>query len=228
MKILRNLAKRRSTMILGVLGTSLFLRGCVTEERNLNGSVPITVEAEFTTQGFVQASGTTYTVSDADVDAIFDALADADIEAVQRAVDDDRDVLIGGLSAVVVENRGHVASRTGALAIDLGSGLQQIAALNPTTNATGAEASFANGGIAVDASGAAGLTSLKGRLNTFLQQYLAGDLSSARTTLRGLTFRADWQTADPAPTAQDPDDFDWTVELVVLVPAQYAIEVPNF
>lgn len=230
MKILRTLARRRSTLVLGVLALSLILRadGCVTAERNLNGSVPITVTAEFTTQGFVQATGTTFTLSSADVDAIFDALDDADVEAIQRAVEADREVLIGGLRAFVVENRGHVASRTGSLSIDLGGGLQPIAALSPTTNATGSEASFANGGITLDASASTGLTALKGNLNRFLEDYLAGDRVSARAELVGVTFRADWTTADPVPTAQDPDDFDWAAEVVVLIPAQYAIDVPNF
>lgn len=230
MKILHSLARHRSASVLGILALSLILRadGCVTAERNLNGSVPITITAEFTTQGFVQASGTQYTVSSEDVDAIFDALDDADVEAIERALDDDREVLVGGIRAFVVDNRGHVASRTGGLAIDLGGGLQEIATLNSTTNTTGSEASFANGGIALATGASTGLTALKADLNDFLDAYLEGRRADARAQLEGLVFRADWETADPAPTQQDPDDFDWAAELVILVPAQYATEVPNF
>jgi len=233
MKILRTLATRRSTMILGVLALSLVLRadGCVTAERNLNGSVPIEITAEFLTEGFLEPDGVRYTLSQADVNEIIASLDDLDaetIEAVRDAIEDDREVLIGGLRAYVVENRGNIASRTGSLELDLGGGLQPVASLNPTTNATGSEASFANGGIELAAGAATGLTSLKGRLNDFLSFYLDGNLDSARSELVGLAFEATWDTADPEPTQGNEDDFDWAVEVVVLIPAQYAIEVPNF
>lgn len=236
MKILRNLATRRSTMILGVMALSLILRadGCVTEERNLNGSVPIEITAEFLTEGFLEPDGVRYTLSTSDVDEIIASLDDLDsetIEAVRNAIDPDgggREVLIGGLRAYVVENRGNIAARTGSLELDLGGGLEPVASLNPTTNATGSEASFANGGIELAAGAATGLTSLKGRLNDFLSDYLDGNLDDARSELVGLAFEATWETADPEPTQTNQDDFDWAVEVIVLIPAQYAIEVPNF
>lgn len=227
MNILRTITPRRGATILSVLVLGLALHGCFTEERELNGSVPITLEASFTTQGSTEASASSGSLSSGDVDAIFDALDDADTEAIERAIAAGEEVLIAGLRAVVVENRGHDAARVANLQIDTGSGLRTAAELRVPGNATGTEASAANGQIVVT-DDFSGFVELRDELQAFLEAYLAGDRNAAEAILLDVAWRAEWTSTTPPPSTTSPDDFDWAAEIVIFVPAQYSIDVPSF
>ena len=52
--------------------------------------------------------------------------------------------------------------------------------------------------------------------------------SGSEAILLDVEWSATWESIDPAPTQAQPDDFDWTAEIVVLVPARYVIDVPSF
>ena len=226
MNILRHVTTRRTSLIL-TLGLAFLIQGCITEERDLNGSVAITLDADFTTQGTTESLASSGSLSEAEIDEVLEALDDADIDAIRNAVADERDVLIGGMRAFVTENRGNDATRSAEIRVDTGAGLRTMATMNVPTNATGTEASVANGRIVIEPA-FTGLVELRDELNAFLDAYLAGNRAGARAILRSVSWEATWTSTDPAPSPAQPDDFDWTAEIVVLVPAQYEIEVPSF
>ncbi len=215
----------RSVALLGLVAVGLLLPGCLTEETEVNGSVPITLSAEWTTQGFTDSDGTLGGLTNPQLDEIFEDLDDADLEAVRQALEAGEEVLIAGLRAFVTRNEGHVAAREGNLEIDTGTGFETAATVSVPSNDVGVEATAANGRIVIDES-FAGLAQLRGVMQDFLTAYLAGNRDTARQILLGVSWSATWSSTPP-PTAQDPDDFDWTTEIIVMVPSQYTIDVPN-
>ncbi|HKK71528.1 MAG TPA: hypothetical protein VKA86_09945 [Candidatus Krumholzibacteria bacterium] len=225
MNTLRTMLLPRSVTLLGVVVAGLLLPGCLTEETQVNGSVPITLSADWTTQGFTDSDGTLGGLTNAQIDRIFEDLDDADLQSVRDALEAGQEVQVAGLRAFVTRNEGHVAQRQGVLQIDTGSGFEDAAEVNVPSNEAGTEATAANGRIVIEES-FTGLGDLRGVMQDFLSAYLGGNRDAARQILLGLGWSATWSSTPP-PTPQDPDDFDWTSEIVVMVPSQYTIDVPN-
>ena len=232
MNVSHAIRHRRGFAVLGVLVLSLLLRadGC-TSDRELTATVPVTLEVPWTTTGFTQSSGTSAQLTRTQIDDVFDALDEADLDAVRAAIDAGAPVRIAGASAVITRNDGHVAARSGEVSIAVPGNSGEIAfRVDVPTNVAGTEASAVNGGISFAASGNGaqygGLTVLAVRLNQFVDRYLDGDRDGAADVLLGIEFSATW-TSTPPPTQLDPDDFDWVTSITILIPTQYDVEVPN-
>lgn len=213
---------RRSLLVLLVLTGALLLRadGCITSERELEGVVAVTLTTEWETRGFTEPTATEHGNADEFADDFVAALADADLGAIRRARAEGAEVTVAGGRARVTRNGGHDAPRTAEITVDTGSGARVFLSLDVPGNAEGQQAVPGDGTLTLTA---LGLDALESLARDVLDLYLADDVEGARTLLSTVQWSATW-TTDPEPTAEDPDDFDWVVEVVLHVPARYAID----
>ena len=222
MNILDRTKNSRGALILGVLALSLLLRadGCVTSEREVGGVFAVTLTAEWTTQGFTENTATDNGNAGDFAAEILDALDDADLSAVRRARDDGERLTVAGLRAEVTRSGGHDAAREGTVRVDTGTGLQTLCVVSVPGNSAGQVATPGDGSLTLSGSG---LLALQVVARTFLDQYLAGDVDGARSTLNSLLWQAQWSSSPP-PSAGSPADVDWFTEVILHIPATYTVE----
>lgn len=221
-----NLHQRRSSFralaVFGVLAISLLLRadGCVTSEREIDGVLAVTITAEWETRGFTENTATDNGNAGEFAQDVLDVLEDADLSAVRAALEDGAQVTVAGMRAEVTRSDGHDASRTATVRVNTGSGFVNLGSLAVPGNATGQTATPGDGTLTLQS---AGVNALQSAARLFLTRYLDGDLVGARQALDSVVWEAAW-TSTPPPTQGSPDDFDWITEVVLHVPARYALE----
>ena len=204
---------QRNLTILLILCTSLVLRGdgCnVLEQKDVEQVAGIPIPAEWVSDGHTEANFT----ETLDVNIAGD-LRDAITE--NGGADNLQSVGVSGVQYKVLESTGHDARRAGSVTVRPTSSdfPLDLLTFNISGNETGRE------GAAGDGSGeltmnSAGTTFVAGRLNSWLDQYKANPDDSSYDSLLEFRFVANW-TSTPPPTAQDPDNFRWTTDLVVQV-----------
>lgn len=206
---------QRNLTILLILCTSLVLRGdgCnVLEQKDVEQVAGIPVPAEWVSIGWTDASGS-YTDS-------FDASIAEDLRtaiAENGGADNLVAINVSGVQYKVLESTGHDAQREGSVTVEptgTGSPLGLLV-FNIPGNETG------RSGAAGDGSGElimqiSGTTLVNGRINSWLDQYKANPGDTSYDNLLDLTFEVNW-TSTPAPSAQSPDNFTWTTDLVLQV-----------
>lgn len=207
--------RMRTLIILGVLGTSLLLRAdsCLIEQVEVDVVLGTEIPAEWVSVGFTDATGVRKDTLDVNpTDDLVAELDDLDLPG------DLVSIQITGVGFKVLTSEGHDARRFGIISVE---GFPFIE-FNTPTNAAGTTAFAKASGTAIDPLTSTpelrlrsqGLSLLNDRLDTFLQQYLAG--GSPDPTLLELSYVADW-TSTPAPTAGSPDNFTWTTNLQVQI-----------
>jgi hypothetical protein len=210
-----------------VLSVSLILRadeGCMTEDRIVEGTVPLTVTADWLTQGFTENTSTDNGNAGDFAQRIINALDD--VENVENI--DPTQVKVAGARARVTLNRGHSSARTATVNITTSSKIErQLMELRVPDNQTDREVTASDNGtdlyLHIDSNA---IAALQADFQTFLTEYLAGDLVAAAAALNNISWHAEWSSDDP-PTSQDPDDFDWVTEIILHVPAEWDITVIN-
>lgn len=212
--------------ILGILCVSLILRGddgCVTEDKNVEGVLAVTLKAEWTTEGFTENTDQDGGNAGDFADEIFDAL-----DELEDAGDLQADgVTVAGARGRVTANNGHSSARTATVNITTSSFNGEAFDMRVPDNNTGREVTASDNGanLYLDLNATA-VNALNGDFQDFLAEYLAGDRNAARLILNGINWTAVWSTDNP-PTQQDPDDFDWETEIILHVPVEYEVTVPS-
>ncbi|HEX9641302.1 MAG TPA: hypothetical protein VGB13_08310 [Candidatus Krumholzibacteria bacterium] len=210
-----------------VLSVSLILRadeGCMTEDRTVEGTVPLTLTADWVTKGFTENTATENGNAGAFAQRIIDALDDVEnIESI-----DPTQVKVAGARARVTLNRGHSSARSATINITTtNKAAHELMQLRVPDNQTNREVNASDDGTDLYLRiNAAAISALQADFQTFLTEYLAGNLVAAAAALNNISWVAEWSSDDP-PTSQDPDDFDWVTEIILHVPAEWDLTVIN-
>jgi hypothetical protein len=219
---------RTFAQIAFVLCVSMILRadeGCITADRTVEGSVPLTLSAEWVTQGFTENTATDNGNAGDFAADIIDALGD--VENIENMNPDE--VKVAGIQGRVTENRGHSSARSATVNITTNNKASyELMQMRVPDNNTGREVAASDDSddlhLRINSEGA---LALQADFQDFLTLYLGGDIPGATAALNNISWSASWVSDDP-PTSGDPDDFDWVTEVILLVPAEWDLEVINF
>lgn len=225
--------RTKTIAILAILALSLMLRAdsCTVEQRDvsvvLGGQIPM----EFSSVGYVDASGTDEGTFDFGIE-ILDA-----IEALELDGTPDTVIVTGG-GFRVTRSDGHDARRSGSLNLDVtytgGTPAAPADAdfdlldYNTPTNVAGTEGFAVSNSQPVSPADAfvlfspAGLQAVNEYLDDFLDAYNTGGSPSL-----SVTGTVTWDS-DPAPSQADPDDFTWEVFLQIQLRQTTETDVFNF
>lgn len=201
--------RSKAIPILGILLASLVFQGedCLLEQKEIAAIVGTSVPAEFVTEGYTEATDSDQDVVDAG-EAILDALDEVDIEDIDS-------VRVTGACYEVTASTGHDARRVGTVAVN---GIDLIA-FDVPTNVAGTMGCSGDGSLVFQS---AGINAVNSAVNNFIQAVKNG--VSSPTLI--FSYVADWQSTPP-PSAGDPDNFTWHVDLKLQVYYSPEIDVPN-
>ena len=210
--------KRKNLFILLVLCTSLILRAdsCVLEQREVSQVSSLGVPAEFVSQGWTESSETQSAVVDISAD-VRDALEGVSVDNIEQ-------ILLAGAAYKVTASTGHDAARDGDVTVKTpGAGAaNQLLTFDVPTNSAGTSGTAGDGTLTLVN---AGVDFINTQVATWLDQYKTNP-ALADDSLLVFEYTATWNS-NPPPSAQDPDNFTWSTDVILHVETIIDIEVPN-
>lgn len=214
--------RRLNSSILFILALSLLLRAdACTEQKD----VDLVFGSDFvaslqSSDGFTEANDEDQVSVAADED-LLEAIDELDFDGEITAIQ------INGARFEIVSNQGHDARRTGEVFVSI-NGAPEVKLMdwNTPNNQPGTKGLASADPIDPQKPGirfnSNGLGIVNGALQIFLDGYNVGNPPALT-----LDLRATWTSA-PAPTAEDPDDFQWEAALLFQVEQTAKLDVPSF